>query len=100
MKSKLFGLNTGGLIKVTSGGRHAWYESNLGYPIRKEIWIEKKSFDNFKFGKYSLPSVNVGALVPEKKSYIWKRLKSLLRGAIRLWVGRFKKLFRFGKKGG
>jgi len=104
MKAKLFGLITGRIIKVTPGGRHAWYESNLGYPIRKEIGEIKKSFNSVKFGPYTPPSVDVNALAPEKKSYVWRRLKSLLRGWGRLWAGRFKKwvkeIFHFGRKGG
>jgi len=88
-KSKLFGLNIGSIIKVTPGGHHAWYETNLGYPIRKELGGIKKSFNDFKFGEYSLPSVDVNALTSEKKSYIWKRFKK--------WV---KELFHFGRKGG
>ena len=26
-----------GFLKLCSGKRHAWYETNLGYPIRKEL---------------------------------------------------------------
>jgi len=88
-KAKLFGLNVGGIIRITPGGRHAWYETNLGYPIRKELGGIKKSFDDFKFGKYSVPSVDVYKILPEKKSCVWKRFKK--------WV---KELFHFGKKGG
>jgi hypothetical protein len=25
------------LVKVTAGGRHGWYETNLGYNIRKPL---------------------------------------------------------------
>lgn len=30
-------VNYGRMIKMCPGGRHAWYESDLGYPVRKEI---------------------------------------------------------------
>ena len=30
-------LYVGKIIKVCPGGRHAWYETNLGYSIRKEL---------------------------------------------------------------
>ena len=26
-----------GFLKLCPGKRHAWYETNLGYPIRKEL---------------------------------------------------------------
>ena len=26
-----------GFMKLCSGKRHAWYETNLGYPVRKEL---------------------------------------------------------------
>jgi len=95
MKKKLFGLIIGSLLKITPGRRHAWYESNLGYPIRKEI------------GNWKLPELT-GSYTHtpsfEKKIFMRERLKSLLRGGVRLWIGRFKrwmkKLFHFGKKGG
>ena len=104
MKKKLFGLNIGSLLKITPGGRHGWYESNLGYPIRKELREIKESSDSVKFGLYTPPSVNipvdVHTFIPEKKLYVRKRLKSLLKGEKRLWEERFKRLFHFRRKGG
>ncbi len=26
-----------GFLKMCPGGRHAWYATNLGYPVRKEL---------------------------------------------------------------
>lgn len=96
MKKKLFGLIIGSLLKITPGRRHAWYESNLGYPIRKEI-------GNWKLPELTEPSsyIHFGPYTPtfKKKISMWERIKSLLRGEKRLWIGRFKRWFIYLKRG-
>lgn len=37
MKEKKIKLVFTGFMKITPGKHHAWYETNLGYPIRKEL---------------------------------------------------------------
>lgn len=54
MKSKI---QLGKLIRVTAGGRHGWYESSLGFPVKKPLQGEYIEAGTMTMGEDTGPGV-------------------------------------------
>ncbi len=67
-------MKIGKLMKITSGKNHAWYETDLGYQIRKPLGVIRRPFAEIE--RIPLPQ-EIEAAKPW-----WRRIIEFFRG---LW---------------
>lgn len=65
------------LIKITSGGMHGWYETDLGFPIRKLLGSVKGYAPREPQSEQSAEIVSETPSKQNEQKSWWKRFKKI-----------------------
>ncbi len=88
-------MKIGQLVRVCPGGRHAWYETDKGYPIRKPIGFDLSAQDIPRRSLFS--PITQGPKQPRLRHF---GIMGFMAAAITLEkVPFWRRLYRQGKRG-